>query len=288
MQKQSGSCAVNNQSLMNAIMTTPEKKQLRDLLDAGQYLAALFDFDGVLGDTLDQHYDAWKEAIAEIVGLTLTEGPFSQYMNGAAGVVGLFALLKAAGRDQAKWARFTALSVYVDPISETLSFADLSPEAQRACQELKAIHTLYFERYAQKTEKATLKPLDGVVDFLKGLKSRGFVLGIVSSSHAAKWIAERMGVAPFFDVILTGHDVGQHSVYLNKILQGKPDPDVFFEAAHRVNVPPEKCIGFGDALNDIVAMKQAGVAAVGVDTARCGLLGGAVVVVPDLVGVFED
>ncbi len=49
-------------------------------------------------------------------------------------------------------------------------------------------------------------------------------------------------------------------------LPGKPQPDIFLEAARRIGVPPGRCIVFEDAPFGIEAARRAGMHAVAVCT----------------------
>src|SRR4051812_16016293 len=49
-------------------------------------------------------------------------------------------------------------------------------------------------------------------------------------------------------------------------LPGKPEPDLFLEAARRLGVPPQRCIVFEDAPFGIEAARRAGMRAVGICT----------------------
>lgn len=56
------------------------------------------------------------------------------------------------------------------------------------------------------------------------------------------------GLLPLFDHIVTAEQVAH----------GKPEPDVFLEAARRINVPPAECIVFEDSDEGLEAAKRAG------------------------------
>lgn len=43
----------------------------------------------------------------------------------------------------------------------------------------------------------------------------------------------------------------------DEIKNGKPNPDIFIEAARRIDVPPQKCGGFEDSRNGILAIRAA-------------------------------
>lgn len=59
---------------------------------------------------------------------------------------------------------------------------------------------------------------------------------------------EHLGLAPFFDAIVTLDDVGVP----------KPAPDLYLHAASRLGVPPESCLVFEDSDTGILAAQRAG------------------------------
>lgn len=61
-----------------------------------------------------------------------------------------------------------------------------------------------------------------------------------------------LGLMDYFQTLVTADDVKN----------GKPAPDIFLEAARRLGVPPELCVGFEDAELGLQAIRSAGMIAV--------------------------
>jgi len=111
--------------------------------------------------------------------------------------------------------------------------------------------------------------ISGVKEMLQVLSAR-YPLGIVSvrDESSTRLFLDRFGLAPFFQVIVTGQTTG-HT---------KPYPDPIFYAAERVGVPAEACLMVGDTTVDIRAGKAAGAQTIGVlcgfgeedELRRCG------------------
>lgn len=102
--------------------------------------------------------------------------------------------------------------------------------------------------------KVSLKP--GVKSFLEMLKDKGIkmAIGTSNSYSLAVDVLKSYDIYEYFDAIVTSGMVGQ----------GKPNPDVYLEAARQINVEPEKCIVFEDVVQGIMAGKNAGMNVVGV------------------------
>jgi beta-phosphoglucomutase len=96
--------------------------------------------------------------------------------------------------------------------------------------------------------------LPGVLDFLTLLESHHCSMGVGSSSKNAPFILEKLGLASRFAAVIDG----------NGVKNTKPDPEVFLNAAHQLQVLPENCLVVEDAPSGIQAAKAAGMKVVGV------------------------
>jgi len=131
----------------------------------------------------------------------------------------------------------------------------------------------------QEQAQAGLEPVAGVPAFLESL-ARLDVPRAVGTS-ASRWDAERLlddlGLLRHFDVVVTSDDV----------MLGKPDPEVWTQAARRLRIAPSHCVIFEDAVVGIQAARSAGMRAIGVTTAHSErelLAAGAERTIPD----FQD
>jgi HAD superfamily hydrolase (TIGR01509 family) len=116
-----------------------------------------------------------------------------------------------------------------------------------------------------------LVPMRGVPDVLHVLRRSGIRLALASSS-APPIIAATLnglGLSSVFEITVSGHDVER----------GKPAPDIFLEAARRLEVRPEALLIVEDSFNGLSAAVAAGIRCVAVpcpSTARQDLTGAAV------------
>lgn len=103
-----------------------------------------------------------------------------------------------------------------------------------------------------------LKPLAGVVTWLNQLREAEIPCAIGSSTHRLNIETglASIGLKDRFQVIITAEDVSH----------GKPDPEVFLNAASRLSVPPKSCVVFEDALVGIEAAHRGGMKVVAVAT----------------------
>ncbi|WP_353717883.1 beta-phosphoglucomutase [Dyadobacter sp. 676] len=114
--------------------------------------------------------------------------------------------------------------------------------------------------------------LPGVRPFLDELKQQGIRSGLGSASKNARVILERINMLHYFDTIVDG----------NRITKGKPDPQVFLMGASDLQVAPQHCAVFEDAVAGIQSAKAAGMLAVGVGEAS--VLAEADIVIPGFEG----
>jgi len=109
-----------------------------------------------------------------------------------------------------------------------------------------------YVNYISKINKSEI--LEGVEDFIKELKENNIKIALGSVSKNAVPIIKNIGMLNYFDSIIDG----------NKITKAKPDPEVFLLGAKELNLKPENCVVFEDAVKGIQAAKNAGMYAVGV------------------------
>lgn len=112
--------------------------------------------------------------------------------------------------------------------------------------------------------------LPGVPTFFSQVRKAGLLTALGSVSKNAPMILERIGMTNAFDAIIDG----------NKISKGKPDPEVFTKGAEELDVNPDECVVFEDAVAGVEAGKRANMFVVGLGSPD--LLARADLVVPSL------
>jgi trehalose-phosphatase len=198
--------------------------------------AAIFDMDGVITQTARQHEKAWKQLFDVYLSTRKDEfTPFNHndylsYVDGKLRYDGVASFLKSRG---------TVLP-HGDPSD--------SPEKETICG-LGNRKNAQFLRIIE-SEGADVYP--DTIAQIKKWKANGLKIGVISASKNARLILEKAGVLHLFDTRVDG----QVSAELG--LRGKPEPDIFVEAANRLKAPPNKTIVFEDAEAGVKAGQAGG------------------------------
>jgi beta-phosphoglucomutase len=98
--------------------------------------------------------------------------------------------------------------------------------------------------------------MPGVSDLLRRLHEAGFALAIGSSGppENVQVVRQYLGAGDLFQASVNGMDV----------THGKPQPDIFLAAAHKLNLPPDRCAVVEDAPVGVEAARRAGMAVVAI------------------------
>ncbi|MFA5327390.1 MAG: beta-phosphoglucomutase [Prolixibacteraceae bacterium] len=134
-------------------------------------------------------------------------------------------------------------------------------------------NTLYVSYIERMTPEETLP---GIEKFLQELRQNGIKIALGSASKNAPMILERIQLSGIFDAIIDG----------NSISEAKPNPEVFLKGAEKLNILPENCVVFEDAIAGIEAARNAGMYCVGIGEPET--LGMADFVIPGFDGFTVD
>jgi len=95
-----------------------------------------------------------------------------------------------------------------------------------------------------------ITPIGGVVMLLRAARRAGLPCAVASG--ASRLLVqpglEALGLASEFAAVVTGEDAPR----------GKPAPDLYIEAARRLDVPPSRCLAIDDAPDGVTAARAAG------------------------------
>ncbi|MDP8927210.1 MAG: beta-phosphoglucomutase family hydrolase [Actinomycetota bacterium] len=235
--------------------------------------AVLFDLDGVITSTAEQHFLAWKQTFDDFLRRRAAHfderfepfqrDDYNRYVDGVPRYDGVRNFLTARRVDLAEGGPH-------DPPEED------------------TVHGLgnrKNDRVNQIIRERGVEPYEGSVALLHELRRRGVKTAIVSSSRNALTVLEAAGVAHLFDARVDGEVAAELG------LPGKPAPDTFLAAAQRLAVPPERAVVVEDALSGVEAGRNGGFGLViGVDRvgqAKALRHHGADLVVSDLAELVE-
>ncbi len=105
--------------------------------------------------------------------------------------------------------------------------------------------------YYREHHRALARLHDGMDEGLRLLHESGIKLAVFTGKgrRTASITLEILGIAGYFDMIVTGNDVMRH----------KPDPDGLVQVLAGLGVPPGETVMVGDSMADVRASRGAGV-----------------------------
>jgi putative hydrolase of the HAD superfamily len=143
-----------------------------------------------------------------------------------------------------KWAFETLLEAHESELWTRWLLPDFPAEVISA----NAVELTY--QYRQSMGKRVLQK--DAREVVTELCRRGYQLGIISNVISSKEIPEWLEVdqfTPYFKSVILSSVCGKR----------KPDPEVYWEAARQIGVPPERCVYVGDNLaRDVEGTRKAG------------------------------
>lgn len=231
----------------------------------------LFDLDGVLTSTADQHRQAWKATfdvvLRELEGTgfrAFTDRDYTEYVD---------------GRPRADGVRkFLA--------SRNITLPEGSPDDPPDAVTVQGIGNRKNELLLHTIEQDGVSPYPGSVRYLQAAQDAGLTIGVVTSSANGAAVLDAAGLSPFVQVRVDGVVIARDQ------LRGKPAPDSFLAGAAELGVDPAEVVVFEDALAGVQAARAGGFGhIVGVDRAgQAEALRerGADVVVKDLAELLAD
>ena len=121
-------------------------------------------------------------------------------------------------------------------------------------EEKEALATEKNDNYIKLVE--TLTPADilpGMKDFLDELKENNYHIVLASASKNAPKVLKYLQITDYFEEI----------VVPAKLTHGKPDPEIYSEAAKLMNLPADQVAGLEDAQAGIESINRAGELSIG-------------------------
>lgn len=138
--------------------------------------------------------------------------------------------------------------VSLERILESIDKQGISHEAK--LQLAKEKNELYVE-LIQKYDEEYL--FEGVLELFEELQNHKIKIALGSASKNASNIVRNLGIYEMFDYIVDPSNV-----------PGKPNPDIFLDAAQHLRIDPSECVGVEDAQAGIDAINSAGMISIGI------------------------
>lgn len=191
------------------------------------FKAIAFDLDGVITDTANYHYQAWK-ALGKDLGISI-DRQFNEELKGISRMASLEKILAFGNKE--------------NQLSDTQK------------KELAAKKNDHYLSLIKKISPKDILP--GISDLLVELKEAKIQLVIASASKNAPIILDGLGIKDYFDAIIDP----------DSLANGKPDPEIFTRSAEVLGLSPSDLIGIEDSAAGIQSINGANMFSVGVGDA---------------------
>lgn len=192
------------------------------------FKGVLFDLDGVITDTAEYHFLAWKK-LADDLGISI-DREFNERLKGVSREDSLTLILEHGNKQ--------------DDIN-TEQFSQLAKEKN--------------ENYVEMIQAISPKDIyPGILELLTDLKNNGIKIALASASKNGPLLLDKMEISHFFDAIVDPASLAA----------GKPAPDIFLAAASAVDIDIKEAIGIEDAAAGVQAIKASGALPIGVGEAK--------------------
>ncbi|WP_051261585.1 beta-phosphoglucomutase family hydrolase [Desulfovibrio inopinatus] len=205
-------------------------------MDSISFKGAIFDLDGVITRTAAVHADAWEAMFNDFLRVYAEREdkpflPFDKrddyfkYVDGLPRFQGVKSFLQARG------------------IELPFGAVDDADTVETICG-LGNRKNIEFQRILKEKGPEVFQQS---VEFINSLKAHGIRVAVASSSQNCALVLTLAGLDSMFEVRVDGimsQELG---------LTGKPDPDIFLEAARRLGLHPSQCMVVEDAISGVQA-----------------------------------
>ena len=209
------------------------------VLSRSRFDGLIFDLDGVVTQTAKVHATAWKDMFDRFLKERAGGGDFEPfdieedylaYVDGKPRFDGVRSFLES--RD----------------IDLPFGFADDPPANETIC----GLGNRKNRMFRELLKEGNVEVYQSSVDLIMNLSHRGYKVAVASSSRNCTEVLEAAGIADLFDTQVDGIDIESLD------LKGKPDPDMFLEAARRLGIDPRRCVVLEDAISGVQAGRSGG------------------------------
>lgn len=181
----------------------------------------IFDFNGTLFWDSEIQENAWKTFGKKLSGRDITDEEFNTYFHGR------------TNKDTLEYLKKRELT---------------EEEVNELAQQKESIY-----RDLCKSDLSKFKLAPGVERYLNYLKENNipFTIATASEINNVNFFIKEFQLDKWFDIIKIVYDDGT--------FRGKPEPDIYLKASEALNIQPDNCIVFEDALSGVQSAQRAGV-----------------------------
>ncbi len=204
------------------------------------FKAVIFDLDGVITKTAILHQEAWKKT-------------FDDYLRSKAEGEG-FSFKEFTQEDYLTYVdgkpRYNGVKSFLESRGITLEWGSPSDDENKEtiCGLGNRKNKIFCELLRIRKPEVYLS----TVEFIKELKKKGIRIGVASSSKNCKYILEAADILSLFETRVDG----VVSAELN--LKGKPEGDIFVQAAYNLESLPKDAVVVEDAASGVEAGRNGG------------------------------
>jgi alpha,alpha-trehalase len=211
--------------------------------------ACIMDMDGVVTDTARLHAEAWKRM-------------FDDFLTEHARRKGKEAELFDIEKDYQDYVdgkpRYDGVKSFLASRHINLPYGD--PDDPPAKVTICGLGNRKNYAFNSLVKHEGVKAFDSTITFIKKGRDAGLRFALISASRNARMVMEAAGLSDLFQVLIDGNTAAEMN------LAGKPAPDIFLEAAKRLDVEVKKAVVIEDAQAGVQAGKVGGFAKViGID-----------------------
>ncbi|EPR43877.1 beta-phosphoglucomutase family hydrolase [Desulfovibrio sp. X2] len=197
---------------------------------------AVFDLDGVLTATAKVHAQAWEQMFNDFLQDYAAENntpflPFDRFDDYAKHVDGK--------------PRYAGVKAFLESRGIKLPYGETtdSPKTRTICGLGNRKNDLFQSLLREQGPEVFASS----IAFVEALRAAGIGVAVASSSKNASLVLDLAGLKKLFDAVVDG------SVSEELGLSGKPEPDIFVEAARRIGADAGECIVVEDAISGVQA-----------------------------------
>lgn len=210
-------------------------------MSAADIRAIILDLDGVITRTAAVHARAWKQMFDQfLAGWDPRRGenhrPFQVDEDYTAYVDGK--------------PRYDGVRSFLD--SRGIHLPEGAPTDAPAAETVCGLGNRKNQLFLQIIARDGVQVYEHAIEQIDRWRNEGMKLAVVTSSRNGAHILQAAGLLERFDVRLDGTDISKLG------LRGKPEPDMFVEAARRLNVIPAQAMVLEDSLAGVQAGRNGG------------------------------